>query len=112
MPQQFMPFLPKDKQLKINNYLRAIDNLRAHYDKTKSVLSELERAVVLNETKNMPDKNSTVVEINRGDFYTLKRSYTLAIKDKKEIFTFKGKPLLVTYAKYLIEYLETKFNRS
>lgn len=86
MPQ-VMPILSADKQDKINNYLRAIDNLRNHYEKTKALLFKLDNAVVLNELKNMPKEK------------------------QKEIITFKGHQLLVTYAKYLIEYLQTKFQK-
>lgn len=108
MPQ-FMPILSADKQDKINNYLRSIDNLRNHYEKTKALLFKLDNAVVFNELKNMPKEKQEMIDINYTDFVYLKRLYANALENKKEIITFKGRQLLVTYAKYLIEYLQTKF---
>ena len=109
MPQQIMPILSDDRQEKINKYLRAIDALRAHYDKTKGLLSELENAVVFKELKNMPSETRTVINVSRFDFISLKRLYKKAVEEKKNVFTFKGHQLLTSYAKYLIEYLENKF---
>lgn len=37
---------------------------------------------------------------------SLKRKYNKAIKENKEIFIFQDKEVLVSYAKYLIEYLD------
>lgn len=36
-----------------------------------------------------------------------KELYETAIKNKKDYFTFNDKPVLVTYAKYVIEYLDS-----
>ena len=109
MPQQIMPILSDDRQEKINKYLRAIDNLRNHYEKTKALLFKLDNAVVFNELKNMPKEKQEMIDINHMDFITLKKLHAKALENKKEIITFKGHQLLVTYAKYLIEYLQTKF---
>ncbi len=38
----------------------------------------------------------------------LKTAYKSAIESGADQFTFDGYPLLVTYAKYLIEYLDTQ----
>jgi hypothetical protein len=38
----------------------------------------------------------------------LKRLYNQAVAEKKEIFIFEDKELLVSYAKYLIEYLDNE----
>jgi len=46
------------------------------------------------------------ITFDRQELANLKRSYTVAIRNKKDQFTFKGNKLLVSYAKYLIEYLE------
>lgn len=40
---------------------------------------------------------------------TFKKSYELALENNLEIFTFNGHEFLTSYAKYLIEYLESKF---
>lgn len=42
-------------------------------------------------------------------FAKLKRTYRKAVDENKTQFTFEGHELLVSYAKYLIEYLETRF---
>lgn len=36
----------------------------------------------------------------------LKAAYDAAVKDNKKQFTYDGEPVLVAYAKYLIEYLD------
>lgn len=44
--------------------------------------------------------------ISLADLPALKKAYEQAVKDKKEQFNFNSHPLLVSYAKYVIEYLE------
>lgn len=58
------------------------------------------------QTIDLVSKNT--ITFDRQELSNLKRSYTVAIRNKKDQFTFKGNELLVSYAKYLIEYLETK----
>lgn len=48
------------------------------------------------------------VVVSVEDLPELKKSYQKALKDIKESFDFKGREVLVAYAKYLIEYLEGK----
>ena len=45
-------------------------------------------------------------------FRKLKKEYNKAVSLKAESFMFEGNELLVSYAKYLIQYLETKFRRA
>ena len=45
--------------------------------------------------------------VHTSDLQSLKKHYTKATVEGKTVFTFKGQRLLTTYAKYLIEYLET-----
>lgn len=52
--------------------------------------------------------NKNLVEFDRQKLSNLKRAYTNALKDKKEVFKFEGNDLLVSFAKYLIEYLDSK----
>lgn len=40
---------------------------------------------------------------------SLRRAYTHAVETAQEQFVFEGKDILVAYAKYLLEYLATKF---
>lgn len=42
-------------------------------------------------------------------FASLKRAYEHAVEIKAEAFTFEGQVILTSYAKYMIEYLSTKF---
>lgn len=49
------------------------------------------------------------IEIDARAFEELKRLYSDAVKDKKEMFYFQNQALLTAYAKYLIQYLEQKF---
>ena len=43
---------------------------------------------------------------DRAKLEKLKGAYRKALAAKEEMFTFEGDEYLVTYAKYLIEYLE------
>ena len=43
---------------------------------------------------------------NDKQYRSLKRAYKKAVEDGEEQFTFEGVPLLVTFTKYLLEYLE------
>lgn len=49
------------------------------------------------------------IEFTKEKLERLRRAYRLAERQKVETFTFDGHELLVRYAKYLIEYLDTKF---
>lgn len=55
-------------------------------------------------------KNNTMATVNfdKKLLKELKRKYTNAKKENLETFEFANQPLLTGYAKYLIEYLETK----
>jgi len=43
---------------------------------------------------------------DKNKYQELKHAYELAIEDNKEQFNFYGEILLVSYAKYLLEYLK------
>jgi hypothetical protein len=43
-------------------------------------------------------------------FKSLKSEYKNAVENNKEIFIFQGHELLTAYAKYMIEYLNSKMN--
>ena len=49
------------------------------------------------------------MNINQQTYDQLKKSYKQAIKNNKDHFVFEGADILTSYAKYLIEYLSTKF---
>lgn len=50
----------------------------------------------------------SMVEFDRDKRERLRRHYEQAVKEQKESFTFDGHELLVSYAKYLLEYLDTR----
>ena len=49
--------------------------------------------------------------ITKPEVKQLRRLYNKAVKTEQEQFVFKGQALLVTYAKYLLEYLDDFFKR-
>lgn len=59
----------------------------------------------------MPNMPKTI-EFKKQDLANLKLSYSVAIKNNKTVFKFKGHKILVSYAKYVIEYLDGIFNKS
>lgn len=50
----------------------------------------------------------SAINFDRPTLEALKQEYDKAVKEGKETFTFQGQELLVSYARYLIEYLQTK----
>lgn len=48
------------------------------------------------------------MEISFDEYEELKNLYENANKENEETFIFKGQVLLTQYAKYLIEYIESK----
>lgn len=48
-----------------------------------------------------------IAAITLEDLPSLKKAYEQAKKDNKEQFTYKGNEILVSYAKYLVEYMES-----
>lgn len=50
----------------------------------------------------------TRIVVTEKDFKELKRLYNKAVTDKAEEFVWMDKPILTAYAKYLIEYLNSK----
>ena len=49
------------------------------------------------------------MDITKKQFESLKKQYNQAVKDGATTFIFEGNELVVSYAKYLIEFLSTKF---
>jgi len=50
----------------------------------------------------------SVKSVTKKDFENLKIQYNKARDEKRESFIFFGEEILTDYAKYLIQYLETK----
>jgi hypothetical protein len=53
--------------------------------------------------------NKDYINFSHNDLPKFKMIYERACKDKQESLFFKGKEFIVPYAKYVIEYLESKF---
>lgn len=70
--------------------------------------------VVLITYYGRTSKNKIMTEFrsfDKDDFARLKDEYEKALALGNEQFVFDKQVLLVSYAKYLIEYLESKFNK-
>ena len=52
---------------------------------------------------------SNTISVDKSTFTRLKNEYQNAVQNSKSTFVFDGNELLTNYAKYLIEYLKTKF---
>jgi hypothetical protein len=50
----------------------------------------------------------SMVEFDRDKRERLRKHYEQAKKEQKESFMFDGRELLVSYAKYLLEYLDMR----
>lgn len=53
-----------------------------------------------------------MINFDRQKLKELKNLYNKAVKGNKESFTYNGDEYLTSYAKYVIEYLETRFNET
>lgn len=49
------------------------------------------------------------MDFNKQSYESLKKQYNEAVESNQQSFVFEGNELLVSYAKYLIEYLSDKF---
>jgi hypothetical protein len=49
------------------------------------------------------------LNINKEEYFELKKSYNQAVLDKKDSFIFQDKELVTDYAKYLLEHLNNTF---
>jgi hypothetical protein len=51
----------------------------------------------------------TTINFTRAKLAQLKDHYTMAKRRGADQFEFEGHPIIMAYAKYLIEYLESQF---
>lgn len=49
------------------------------------------------------------ISFDLAAYRRFRRVYEKAVKEEKTEFEFEGREYLVSYAKYLLEYLETKY---
>lgn len=57
-------------------------------------------------------ERSDYLELTKNDYLELKRLYQKASEDDQISFQFKEKEILTGYAKYMIEYLESRMDKS
>ena len=55
---------------------------------------------------------SNQVGFNKNDLILFKKCYENAIKNNVKEFEYNGNEYLVSYAKYLIQFLESKLNNT
>ena len=53
---------------------------------------------------------SETITFDAKTFKSFKEKYNRAVENKQEIFIFDGHELLTEYAKYLIEYINSRLN--
>jgi hypothetical protein len=53
----------------------------------------------------------TDINFDRPKTERLREAYNLAVSEGLEQFRFEGQELVTAYAKYLLEYLDSKFNK-
>lgn len=71
-----------------------------------SKFQELKLALVHREIQRMADDNDKQVSFTPEKRDELRKAYDKAQKDEAESFTLDGNEYLVTYARYLLEYLD------
>jgi hypothetical protein len=52
------------------------------------------------------------INFDKSKYESLKLSYKNSVIQKKDVFLFEGNELLTDYAKYLLEYLSTIFEKN
>jgi len=58
---------------------------------------------------NTDTKTGAELEFTPETFARFKKAYEAVKDDPDAVFEFEGKPVLAAYAKYVIEYLEDRF---
>ena len=53
--------------------------------------------------------NTSTIDFNKEKVDKLRKEYNKARANNKTQFVFEGKDILVDYAKYLLEYLDSRF---
>lgn len=77
-----------------------------------SMFQELKLALVHREIQRMADDKGTTVSWTSDSLKKFKAAWKAADDAEKESFTFDGNEYLVTYGRYLIEYLDYVFGEA
>jgi hypothetical protein len=73
---------------------------------------ELKLALVHREIQRMADDNQTEIAWTKEKLEKFKAAWQKAHDAEEESFTFEDREVLVTYGRYLIEYLEYVFGEA
>jgi hypothetical protein len=96
----------KVKAMPVATRVAMLDNmaqLKASYIRQGELMDEMKRALV-----HAWEKDTDMMVMQAKDLIKLVKLYHKAVEDKAETFAFGGATVLTDYAKYLIEYLETR----
>lgn len=66
---------------------------------------------IIREEDNMDEDTCDYINFTPKKYKDLQVTYNKAVDDKKEVFVFNSKQFFIGYAKYLLQYLETKFKK-
>lgn len=91
---------------KLREALEIIPQVRANRLRALEMVDELERALAMEWAKMTGVK---MVSFSERDLRQFKVVYARAVKNGLTQFEYGGNEYLVSYAKYLIEYLEGQF---
>lgn len=80
-----------------------MDRLRTNYIKQLNLMSELQHGLTQDWIK------MSEIQFTSDTLLDLLDAYHAAIEEGRDVFTFQGHHLWISYAKYLIEYLEGQF---
>jgi hypothetical protein len=57
-------------------------------------------------------KNQTTINFTKEKVEELRKLYNHAVENKIELFQFEGNDILTEFAKYMLQYLDSKFKNS
>ena len=83
-----------------------IDKMVANLERQQELFRELRVTIIRKEAKDMIEGRTIdwTKDLRNG----LRRAYIKAVRGKKEIFEYRGDEYLTTYAKYLLEFLDSR----
>lgn len=95
-----------DRKERLEGALVTVVSLRAGMVKRLALLDELERAL-LQDWARETGVNTIAFDVRK--LKRLKKAYAKAVTEGVTQFTFEDNVLLVSYARLLIQYLDTQF---
>lgn len=96
----------KVRAMPVATRVAMLDNmakLKANHIRQGELMDELKRALL-----HTWEKDTDMVVMRAKDLIKLVKLYHKAVEDDREMFEYNSATVLTDYAKYLIEYLETR----